>query len=238
MLSRATHATASIDCAHMRAGASGAGADVARGCRQWATTPGRQFVRATGALALADRTLAAARLNGNPYWVAWSLWGYGLALTKTDPARALNARRQGLIYSREHRLPFWEHLNAIDTASFEAIHGEVGRGLELLDTVVDAFHRSGDVRSLARSIDVLVVSPDHLGRSASAATIYGIGSRTLGGAPRLAKVTNRLRDALGAQRFDECVASGAAMQPIESVRYAREQIALVLAELAAAGDLP
>ena len=60
--------------------------------------------RADEARAIAEETLTAALAHGNPFFVAGALSGYGRAFAETEPVRALDAIREALAYSREHRL--------------------------------------------------------------------------------------------------------------------------------------
>ena len=57
--------------------------------------------RAAEARAIVDETLAAARAAGNPLYLAYALAGYGRTFAETDPARALDAYREGLDYCRQ-----------------------------------------------------------------------------------------------------------------------------------------
>ena len=63
--------------------------------------------RDADALAIAEEAVAAARARGNPFLPAYTLAGYGKAYAEVDPARALNAVRQGLACAEEHRVELW-----------------------------------------------------------------------------------------------------------------------------------
>jgi predicted ATPase len=178
------------------------------------------------AMAMAEDTVAAARAYANPYWIAWSLIGYGRAFAQADPARALDALRQGLAFAREHRLPYWEGLIAREAAGLEAVHGEVEQALALFDTTVDSFHRAGNIPNLAATLAYLAVFFDRFERPETAATVYGASTRhgisTM--TMDLPRVVNHLYSVLGQTSFDRCVAAGAAMEPADAVAYARDQI--------------
>ena len=188
--------------------------------------------RAAEAMAIADETLAAARADGRPYFIAFAFQGYGRAFTEADPHRALDAFRQGLTYSREHRLPFWEALIAMDAPRLEAISGDLETGLALFDTTIDAFHQAGNITGLALALANLAVFLGRFERSDLAATIYGasthygIMTMVIDESP----VLDHLRSVLGETVFDDYVAAGAAMEPADAVRYAREQIQLARTE--------
>ena len=75
--------------------------------------------------------------------------------------------------------------------------------------------------------------PRHLGRNvrrrvdlAAVATVYGTSTHqfAIGRVLNRPGVADRLRAVLGETLFDGCVAAGAAMEPADAVRYARQQI--------------
>jgi predicted ATPase/class 3 adenylate cyclase len=189
--------------------------------------------RSAEAMAIADEALAAARADGGPYWIAFAFQGYGRAFTETDPLRALDAFRQGLTYSREHRFLYWEGVIAREAAGLEASHGDLEQGLLLFGATLDSFQQAGHVTELAAVLAAVVRLFNHLGQPEIAATIYGIAVRQVfaGTLVDLARVAEHLRSVLGESRFDECVAAGATMELGDAVRYARQQIQTARAEL-------
>jgi len=191
--------------------------------------------RSAEAMAIADETVAAAREYGNPFWIGWALGGYGRAFAGTEPVRALGALREGLDYSHQHRLPFWEANLAQDAARLEAVHGELDDALALFSAAIDSFHRAGNVVFLAATFASLALFFDRFGRHRSAATIYGSSTAqaSISLVPDLDDVVSQLRSALGAGAFDECVAAGKAFESAQAVRYAHEQIRLASRELKA-----
>ena len=191
--------------------------------------------RAGEAMAIADETLAAARARGSPFWIAVALWGHGRAFAEADPVRALAACRQGLAYARENRLPFYEAVIAQDAAGLEAVYGEFQQGLELFGTTIDSFHQAGNVM-LEGVLASLAGFFDRFERPEVAATLFGTGTHydSTSWVVGVAGVLEHARTALGASRFDECVATGAAMELGDAVRYAHQQIQLARADLGAA----
>jgi hypothetical protein len=186
--------------------------------------------RAQEATAVAEETVTAARDHGSPYWIGMALYGYGQAVSETDPPRALVAWREGLGYTRERGLRNWEALIAKDAARLEAVYGELEEGLSLFQTTIDSFHRAGDHVNEAATLLKLASALNHLERPELAATIYGITTR-LAAVP--SSLPDRLRSVLGASAYERFAAVGAAMQPAEAVQYAREEIALGRREPAA-----
>jgi predicted ATPase len=166
--------------------------------------------RGVEARAIANDALVAARAHANPYWVAWALAGYGRAFSETDPSRALDALREGLGSAREHRIAFWESRIGREAAGLEAAHGNLGQGLDLIDTTLDLFYQAGDSASLGATLANLAKLFDRFERFEIAATVYG--SATLHASTvmvvGLVGVVDHLRTVLGRDQFDECVATG------------------------------
>ena len=189
--------------------------------------------RAAEARAIAPDTLASARARGNPWMVAYAINGFGQAFADADPARALEAYREGLLHTRQHRLPWWEAVIARDAAGLEAAHGTLDQGLALFDIAIDSCHQAGNIGNLAVTLANLALFFDRHGQPETAATLYG----TTTGYTSTVMVTDwperiqQLRTALGESRFDECAAVGSAMELADAVRYARRQIQLTLRQL-------
>jgi hypothetical protein len=182
--------------------------------------------QAEAARALAERTLTAARAHGSPFYIAFALAGYGRAFSETDPGRALRALREGLLCSREHRVPIWEAIIAPDAARLEAAYGELDTALELFDTSIDSQHRAGNIANVSTTLAGLAVLFDRIEQPEVAATIYGASARStsVGIVPNVPVTLEHLRLVLGDTRFDQYVAAGAAMEFADAVAYAREQI--------------
>jgi predicted ATPase/class 3 adenylate cyclase len=190
--------------------------------------------RVAEAVAIADECLDTARAYGNPFYIAWAFPARGRAFAEADPAKALDAYHEGLDYARAQRLPLWEGLIARDGAALEAAHGDRDRGLALFDSAINLCHQSGDITNLAVTLANLALFFDTDEQPDVAATIYGATTpyastvMVVG----LADGVDHLRAALGDSRFDECVATGAAMELGEAVRYARHHIDVTRQRLA------
>lgn len=189
--------------------------------------------QADEARAIADETLAAAREYASPFWIGWALGGYGRAFAASDPVRALDALREGLAYSAEHRLPFWDANMAQDAARLEASHGDLDEALALFGRSIDSFHRAGNVVFLAASLASLAVCLTRLGEHEPATVIYGASTRqaSIGLVPGLGEAVDRLRHELGSERFDELAAEGGAKNIVDAVRHAHGQIAAVASSI-------
>ena len=188
-------------------------------------------------MAIAEETVTAARAHGNPFWIAHALLGYGRAFTLSDPARALTILRQGLDYTRQHRLPLLEAAIARYAAPLEAVPGDLDQALALFDTTIDSLHRAGNVVLLAATLAALAGFFDRIEQPEIGATIYGTIAHhaNINTVINLPAVLHHLRATLGDTVFHACVATGAAMEPPDAVQYARAQIQTARREL---GDAP
>lgn len=186
---------------------------------------------------LAEKALAAAQGCANPWLIATALLNCGMAFATTDPDRAMSTLREGLGYTREHRASYIEGLFLNQIAMLEGRVGDVEEALEMFDRAVESFHRGGNFIGVAGALADLTVLLERMARQETAATILGyLAISKYWWVP--ARLQQRLRDALGAQRFDECAALGAAMQPGAAAQYAREQIQLERGKLGAVSRTP
>jgi predicted ATPase/DNA-binding SARP family transcriptional activator len=188
--------------------------------------------RGDEARAIAEETLTATRVHGNPFLIAWALAGYGRGFIETDPSRALATLRQGLVYAREHRVLIWEALISPDVAGLEAAHGELDQALEMFDTTIESQHHAGNVANVATTLASLAVLFDRIDQPDVAATIYGASTNhaSISFVMNVPDVVAHLRSVLGETAFDGCVSAGAVMEPADAVRYARHQIQLARRE--------
>jgi len=189
--------------------------------------------RDADAFAVAEEAVAAARAHGNPFLLAFTLACYGRALAEVDPARALDAVREGLACAEEHRAKLWELILAGQAAGLEAALGDLEQAMSHFDFAIDSLHGAGNVGHLALAITRLAVVFDRIERPEAAATLYGACTHyaNIVIVADLPHALEHLHTELGETRFDESVAAGAAMELAEAVQYARRQIALVRREL-------
>jgi hypothetical protein len=184
--------------------------------------------RAQEAMAMAEDTLAAARVYGNPFCIGLALYGAGRAFAQADPARALRVLREGLVYAQEHQLPLHEAAIAPEVARLEALYGDLGQALALFDAAFDSFQRASNVTSVGGMLEVLAVCFDRFDRPDVAATLYGASTNLAlsNYVLDLPGAVGRLRAVLGDDAFDQCAATGAAMDLADAVGYARYHIEL------------
>ena len=184
--------------------------------------------RAEEAMAIAEDTVAVARAHGNPLFVAMALTESGLAFAQADPARALRLLHEGLIYAQQHRVPLFEGIASQNAAGLETLHGDAGHALALFDTALDIFHGAGNVTSMGSTLAHLAVCFDRLDWPDVAATLYGASTKQAIGqyVVALPAVVDHLHATLGDAAFDRCAATGAGMDLVDAVGYARRQIEL------------
>jgi DNA-binding CsgD family transcriptional regulator len=195
--------------------------------------------RTEEAVELTDAALAAARELGNPYWIAYTLWIVGLALSKVEPQRALDTWDEGVAFIGEHDVRFFEGFMARDAALLHTSDGQLEAALALFATAIEAFLRAGAVAQLTITLASLPALLERLGRPSVAGTLLGAMSRQPGSAhhvPSLPAVEQRVRDSLGQERADRCAASGAAMDLPEVAAYALHQVGEAAQALVAAGQ--
>jgi predicted ATPase len=180
------------------------------------------------ARAIAEDTLTAARAHANPWCIATALWGSGGAFVQTDPGRALRFFRDGLVYAEQHRLSFFEAAFAQTSAGLEAAHGDVRQALAVFDAALDRLHRAGHVASLATTFAILAVCFYRFDQPDVAATLYGASTNQAVSmyTVDLPAVVDHLRAVLGDAAFDQCAATGAAIDLADAVGYARHHIQL------------
>jgi predicted ATPase len=180
------------------------------------------------ARAMAENTLAAARAQANPYFIANALYGSGRAFAQADPARALRVLREGLTYAQEHRLPMLEAAIAEEAAGLEALHGDLGQALALFDASLAFVHRAGNAGSMSTTLAYLAVCFDRFDRPDIASTLYGASTKQaiVQYVVDLPALVDHLRGALGDAAFDQCAATGTNMDLGEAVGYARHHIEL------------
>ena len=185
--------------------------------------------RVDEALELTDPAVVAARELGNPYWISYTLWIVGLALSKVDKKRALLAWDEGSEVVREHRVRFFEGFIGRDAARLHTAEGEPDAALKLFGPAIDSFHQSGNVPQLIITLASVPALFERIGRLDAAATLLGALSRessSLHHVPELVDLGTRLAAQLGESRSKELASKGAMLDLNDAAAYAREQIEL------------
>jgi predicted ATPase/DNA-binding CsgD family transcriptional regulator len=183
--------------------------------------------RVEEALALTDESVAAARALGNPYWVSYSLWIAGMAFSKSDRHRAVAAWDEGVAFVREHGVHFFEGFLARDAARLHTSDGEPEVALIRFGEAIEAFDRAGNVPQLMITLASVPALFERLGRFEPAAVLLGAMSQQDSNShhvPELAELADRLVARLGAERSEELMTTGSALDLNGAELYARQQI--------------
>jgi predicted ATPase/DNA-binding CsgD family transcriptional regulator len=191
------------------------------------------------ALELTDAAVGAALELANPYWVAYTWWIVGLAWSKADPQRALEAWDAGVAHIGEHDIRFFEGFMARDAALLHTSDGQLETALTLFDSSIETFLRAGAVSQLIITLASLPALFERLGRPAVAGTLLGAMARepaSFHHVPTLSDLGERLRDALGEEQAERLAATGAGLDLSEAASYAVHQIDVARRALAAAEE--
>jgi predicted ATPase/class 3 adenylate cyclase len=181
----------------------------------------------------AEGLIEAAEATGNPLFLSWALFAYGLAFRDADPVRALNALGGGLVIAQDSG----NRANASSLAPFlarlEAEHGDTVSAFDHLTLTIRGFQNSGDTTSIRVPLAVLAVLFDRLGRYEPAATIAGFALSPMAatGVPEITTVIAHLRDVLGEATYESLARKGETMTTAAIATYAYDQIDQARAEL-------
>ena len=178
--------------------------------------------------------VAAARELGNPYWISYTLWIVGLALSKVDSKRALLAWDEGVEFVREHRVKFFEGFIGRDAARLHTSEGEPEAALALFGPAIESFHQAGNVPQLIitlASVPALFERLGRLGCGGDAARCHLPRAVELPPCPRARRPRRppRPRNS-GEARVEELTSAGAMLDLNDAAAYAREQIELARAD--------
>ena len=194
--------------------------------------------RVEEALELIPAALEAAREVGNPYWVTYTQWIVGLALSKADPPRALQTWDEGVAYLREYDVRFFAGFMARDAALLHTSDGQLETALALFGEAIEAFRRTGAVAQLTITLASLPALFESLDRPAVAGTLLAAVAREPGSfhhVPSLAALGERLRGAHGEEATEKWAATGGVMDLQDTSAYAVHQIDVARRALADAG---
>jgi hypothetical protein len=185
------------------------------------------------AIAAANDLVDAADATGNPYVLSFALLACGLTFGESDPGRALDACRRGLVIAQDTGNRFTESHLANVLSDLETQHGDPMAALDYLALAIRTFHDAGNVGMIRSPLVLLAALFDRLGRYESAATIAGFASNPLSGAafPETSTAAGHVRDVLGNEIYESLACKGEAMTNSAMVTYAYDQIDQARAEL-------
>ena len=188
------------------------------------------------AMAKATGLIEATEATDNSYIVSFTLGAYGFAFRDSDPVRALDALRRGLVIAEDSGNRFVQSQLAVMLSRLEAEHGDAASALDCIALAIRNFHNSGNTTTMRGPLAVLAAFFDRLGRHESAATIAGFAVSpltTTGVFPEIIAAIGHLRDVLGDQAYESLARKGESMTTAAMVTYAYDQIDQARAELEA-----
>ena len=177
-------------------------------------------------MAAATGLIDAAEATRNPRVLSFALFAYGFAFRDTDPVRALDALRRGLMIAQDSGNRFNESHLASTLCRLEAQYGDPLAALDYFTLAIRNFHDSGNTTTMRVPLAVLAAFFDRLGRYEPAATIAGFAVNPLAAtcAPEITTAIAHLRDVLGDQTYESLARKGETMTTAAMVTYAYDQI--------------
>ena len=101
-------------------------------------------------MAAATGLIEAAEATRNPFVLSFALLAYGSAFRDTDPDRALDALRRGLVIAQDSGNRYNETLLAVSLARLEAEHGDPLAALDYFAAGDPQLPRLGQHRQYAQ----------------------------------------------------------------------------------------
>jgi tetratricopeptide (TPR) repeat protein len=174
----------------------------------------------------ADGLIEAAEATGNPSWLAWALFAYGLAFRDADPVGALHALGRGLVIAQDSGNRANASVLANGLALLEAEHGDTPAALDHLTLAIRNFHNAGDPTTIRTPLAILAALFDRLGRYEPAATVAGFALSPVAAAPvpQLSTAITHLREILGEGTYESLAHKGETMTTAAIAAYVYDQI--------------
>jgi hypothetical protein len=175
----------------------------------------------------------AAEATRNPFVLSFALFAQGLAFSNTDPHRALDTLRRGLVIARGSGNRFDEsHLAAV-LCHLEAEHGDPQAALEYFALAIRNHHDSGNITMIRTPLAVLTSFLDRLGLHEPAAVIAGftVSPLTATATPEINTAIVHLRDVLGDRTYESLARKGEVMTTAAMVKYAYDRMDQVRVQL-------
>jgi predicted ATPase len=186
------------------------------------------------AVVTANGLIDAAEAVGNPWVLAYALFACGYAFRDTDPERALEAMRRGVLISQDSGNRFFETQFSYWRSVLEAEQGERAAALDYLAVAIRNNHESGNIGMLHNPLAILARVLDWLGRYEPAATIAGfatVNPMAAATQPELGTAIAHLREVLGETTYESLARKGETMSIAAIATYAYDQIDQARTEL-------
>ncbi|MGE2717399.1 ATP-binding protein [Mycolicibacterium litorale] len=179
----------------------------------------------------------AAEDTDNPGAAAYALLAYGYACRDRLPLEAYEALLRGLGIAQRSGNRMTESYLAVNLSAVVDTHTPLARTLDLLALAINNFHEAGSYEHMVSPLGVLATRLVELDRHEGAATILGFATTafSLVTFPEITRTIDRLRDELGAERYEALTRAGADMSYSDLARYALDQIEQVRALINARG---
>jgi hypothetical protein len=187
----------------------------------------------------ANGLIDAAEAIGNPWVLSYALFACGYAFRDSDPGRALEAMRRGVLIAQDSGNRFFETQFSYWRSALEAEQGDRVAGLDYLAVAIRNNHESGNIGMLHNPLAILAALLDRLGRYKPAATIAGfatVNPMAAATQPKLGTAITHLRGVLGDQAYESLARKGETMTAAAIATYAYDQIDQARTELNAASE--
>jgi predicted ATPase/class 3 adenylate cyclase len=179
------------------------------------------------AMATADGLLDAAEATGNPYVLSFALLAYGLAFQDTDPDRARDAARRGLVIAQDSGNRANETHLLANLSRLEAAYGDPLAAMNYFALAIRKYHDAGNMALVQHPLGLLAVFFDRLGRHQPAAILAGfaeVNRLAVMAFPEITTSIAHLRDVLGETTYESLARRGELMTIADMVAYAYDQI--------------
>ena len=187
--------------------------------------------RGEEARVVANGLIEAAEATRNPHALSNALNAYGFALRDTDPDRALDAFRRGLVIAQDSGSRCSELATSL--ASLETGLGDIASALDHVTLAIRNYHDSGSTGLMHGPLAVVAVLFDRLGQHEPAATIAGLAFDPVTAVfvPEINAAITHLRSVLGEATYESLARKGETMTTAAMVTYAYDQIDQARTEL-------
>lgn len=182
----------------------------------------------------ADGLVEEAEATRNPWVLTYAYMACGLAYRRSDPIRALNIFRRGIVAARDSANRFNESHFAQLMSWLEVQHGDPAVGLDHLTLAIRNYQNAGSAAFFHPPLASLAILLEKFGQPEPAATLAGfatLSQMTAALYPELTELMTRLRETLGSETFELLAEKGAAMPHAAMAAYAYEQIDQARAQL-------
>jgi predicted ATPase len=183
----------------------------------------------------ANGLIEAAEATRNPHALSNALNAYGFALRDTDPDRAMDAFRRGLVIAQDSGSRCSELATSL--ASLETGLGDIASALDHVTLAIRNYHDSGSTGLMHGPLAVVAVLFDRLGRHEPAATTAGLAFDPVTAVfvPEINAAITHLRSVLGEATYESLARKGETMTTAAMVTYAYDQIDQARTELEHSG---